>query len=41
MRGARAGIGGGRRVSSAAGVRRLLLSGEDLQEEVDEELVVP
>lgn len=39
MRGARAGTGGGRRVSSAVGVRRLLLSGEDVQEEVDEEVV--
>lgn len=41
MRGARAGIGGGRRVGSAAGVPRLLLSGEEVQEEVDEELLVP
>lgn len=41
MRGARAGIGGGRRVTSAVGVRRLLLSGEEVEEEVEEELAVP
>lgn len=40
MRGARAGTGGGRRVGSAAGVRRLL-SGEEVQEEVEEELIMP
>lgn len=41
MRGARAGIGGGRRLSSAIGVLRLLLRGDEVHEEVEEELVVP
>lgn len=41
MRVVRAGTGGGRLGTSGAGERRLLLSGDEVHEEVVEELVVP